>query len=61
MGITILTIEHVMDVVMTVSDKVVVINSGKLLVEGTPDEITSNEEVINAYLGEAKDVKSKKS
>jgi branched-chain amino acid transport system ATP-binding protein len=61
MGITILTIEHVMDVVMNVSDKVVVINSGKLLVEGTPEEITNNEEVISAYLGEAKDVKRKKS
>jgi branched-chain amino acid transport system ATP-binding protein len=57
-GITILTIEHVMDVVMNVSDKVVVINSGKLLVEGTPEEITSNEEVIKAYLGESKDVRS---
>jgi branched-chain amino acid transport system ATP-binding protein len=58
MNITILTIEHVMDVVMTVSDKVVVINSGKLLVEGTPNEITNNAEVIKAYLGEAKDVRS---
>jgi branched-chain amino acid transport system ATP-binding protein len=58
MGITILTIEHVMDVVMTVSDKVVVINSGKLLAEGSPKEITNNEEVIKAYLGGSKDVRS---
>ena len=50
-GITVLTIEHVMDVVMTVSDRVVVINAGKLLVEGTPAEVTANEDVINAYLG----------
>ena len=50
-GIAILTIEHVMDVVMTVSSRVVVINSGKLLVEGTPEEVTNNEEVIRAYLG----------
>lgn len=50
-GIAILTIEHVMDVVMTVSSRVVVIHSGKLLVEGTPEEVTSNQEVINAYLG----------
>lgn len=50
-GIAVLTIEHVMDVVMTVSNRVVVIQSGKLLMEGTPEEVTSNEEVINAYLG----------
>ncbi len=50
-GIAILTIEHVMDVVMTVSSRVVVINSGRLLVEGTPEEVTNNEEVIRAYLG----------
>lgn len=51
MGITILTIEHVMDVVMAVSNRVVVIHSGKLLVEGTPEEVTRDEKVINAYLG----------
>ncbi|HIZ44965.1 MAG TPA: ABC transporter ATP-binding protein [Firmicutes bacterium] len=50
-GITILMIEHVMKVVMSVSSKVVVIVSGKKLMEGTPDEVTSNPEVINAYLG----------
>lgn len=50
-GITILTIEHVMDVVMTVSEKVVVISSGKLLTEGTPDEVSNNSKVIEAYLG----------
>ena len=50
-GIAILTIEHVMDVVMNVSSRVVVINSGKKLVEGTPEEVTNNEEVIRAYLG----------
>lgn len=50
-GVAILTIEHNMDVVMSVSHRVVVFVSGKLLVEGTPDEITSNPEVISAYLG----------
>ena len=50
-GITILMIEHVMEIVMNVSDKVVVLNSGKLLMEGTPEEVSSDEEVISAYLG----------
>lgn len=50
-GITILMIEHVMKVVMSVSDKVVVIVSGKKLMEGLPDEVINNQEVINAYLG----------
>lgn len=51
MGVAILTIEHNMDVVMNVSKRVVVLVSGKLLVVGTPDEVTSNPEVISAYLG----------
>ena len=50
-GVTILMIEHVMEIVMNVSDKVVVLNGGKLLMEGTPKEVASNEEVISAYLG----------
>lgn len=40
-----------MDVVMNVSRRVVVLVSGKVLVVGSPDEVTSNQEVINAYLG----------
>ena len=51
MGIAILTIEHNMDVVMKVSNRVVVLVSGKLLMVGTPEEVTSNPEVISAYLG----------
>ena len=50
-GTTIVMIEHVMKVVMSVSDKVVVIVSGKKLMEGTPEEVTTNPEVIRAYLG----------
>ena len=51
MGIAILTIEHNMDVVMKVSNRVVVLVSGKLLMVGSPEEVTSNPEVISAYLG----------
>ena len=51
MGIAILTIEHNMDVVMKVSNRVVVLVSGRLLMVGSPEEVTSNPEVISAYLG----------
>ncbi len=50
-GITILMIEHVMEVVMNVSDKVVVIVSGKKLLEDTPKVVSSHPDVIEAYLG----------
>ncbi len=50
-GIAILTIEHNMDVVMSVSNRVVVLVSGKLLMVGNPEEVTSNPAVISAYLG----------
>jgi len=50
-GMSILTIEHNMDVVMSVSNRVVVLVSGKLLMVGTPDEVTTNPRVISAYLG----------
>jgi branched-chain amino acid transport system ATP-binding protein len=50
-GITILLVEHDMRMVMGVSDRVVVLNQGKIIAEGAPDEIQRNPEVIRAYLG----------
>ncbi len=50
-GITILLVEHDMRMVMGVSDRVVVLNQGKIIAEGPPDEIQRNPEVIRAYLG----------
>ncbi len=52
-GTTILLVEHNMDLVMGVSDEVLVVNYGQKLAEGTPQQIQQQEDVIAAYLGEA--------
>jgi branched-chain amino acid transport system ATP-binding protein len=50
-GLTQMVIEHDMKAIMRISDRIVVLNSGEKLAEGSPQEVVSNPEVITAYLG----------
>lgn len=52
-SITIVLIEHVMRALMTLSDRVLIMNQGKTLFEGTPAEVVAHEDVVRVYLGES--------
>ena len=51
-GISILVVEHIMKVIMTISDRIHAINFGQTIAEGTPQEVANNPAVVEAYLGE---------
>jgi branched-chain amino acid transport system ATP-binding protein len=55
---TVLLIEHDMTAVMGFCDRIVVLNFGRKIAEGPPEEIKKNQEVIKAYLGEKKDAQN---
>ncbi|HEV2477237.1 MAG TPA: ABC transporter ATP-binding protein, partial [Candidatus Dormibacteraeota bacterium] len=50
-GITIVAIEHVMKAIRSISDRVIVLHQGSILVSGTPDEVLADRRVVEVYLG----------
>lgn len=54
-GITLLIVEHHMRAIMGLSDRILVLNFGRLIADGTPNEVSRNPEVITAYLGHGHD------
>jgi len=51
-GLTIIMVEHVMKAVMSVANQILVLDHGELIAQGRPEEVTNNEKVIKAYLGD---------
>jgi branched-chain amino acid transport system ATP-binding protein len=55
-GLTMILVEHDMSIVMSIAQRIMVLNFGEKLGEGSAEEISENPEVIKAYLGEAEDL-----
>lgn len=58
-GISVIIIEHIMRVIMNISDRMYVLNQGRLIAEGTPAEVAANPDVIKSYFGEKWNAESK--
>jgi branched-chain amino acid transport system ATP-binding protein len=56
-GITVIVVEHVMKAIVGISDRVIVLNVGEKIADGTPQEVVSNSHVIEAYLGKDRHVR----
>jgi branched-chain amino acid transport system ATP-binding protein len=52
-GVTIVIVEHIMEVIMTLTKRVLVFNQGHVIASGTPEQVVRQEAVIEAYLGRA--------
>jgi branched-chain amino acid transport system ATP-binding protein len=57
-GVTILVVEHDMNLIMDISDRILALNYGSVIAEGTPEEIQRHPEVLKAYLGEEEEVRA---
>ena len=60
-GLTLILVEHVMEGIMPIADKIVVLDYGEKIAEGLPNEVVNNERVIQAYFGEKYNAKRRKS